>query len=148
MKIENYLAVLPSHDIYQLYSITMISLAVITAFWTTVITLFFNSLSDAWKDLGSEAKDAYITNVQNFVEEVKKDFADKLTKRKIKEPDDFEGNPDKVGAWCRRMTLFFQSNDILKEWERIELALGKIKGEKDNQAQWWADTQIRKFLTF
>jgi len=33
------------------------------------------------------------------------------------------------------MTLFFQSNDILKEWERIELALGKIKGEKDNQAQ-------------
>jgi len=33
------------------------------------------------------------------------------------------------------MTLFFQSNDISKEWERIEMALGKIKEEKDNQAQ-------------
>ena len=28
------------------------------------------------------------------------------------------------------------------------MALGKIKGEKDNQAQRWADTQIRKFLPF
>jgi len=51
----------------------MISLAVITAFLTTIITLFFNSLSDAWKDLGKEAKDTYATSVQNFVEEVKKD---------------------------------------------------------------------------
>ena len=28
------------------------------------------------------------------------------------------------------------------------MALGKIKGEKDNRAQRWADTQIRKFLPF
>ena len=28
------------------------------------------------------------------------------------------------------------------------MALGKIKGGKDNQAQQWADTQIRKFLPF
>jgi len=33
------------------------------------------------------------------------------------------------------MTLFFQSNGISKEWKRIEIALGKIKGEKENQAQ-------------
>jgi len=33
------------------------------------------------------------------------------------------------------MILFFQSNDILKEWERIEMALEKIKRGKDNQAQ-------------
>jgi len=31
------------------------------------------------------------------------------------------------------MMLFFQSNDISKEWERIEMALGKIKEGKDNQ---------------
>jgi len=37
---------------------------------TTIITLFFNSLSDAWKDLRSETKDAYATSIQNFVEEV------------------------------------------------------------------------------
>jgi len=46
------------------------------------------------------------------------------------------------------MTLFFQSNNILKKWERIEMALGKIKGGKDNWAQRWTDTQIRKFLPF
>jgi len=58
----------------------MISLAIIMAFLTTIITLFFNSLSDAWKDLGKEAKDAYTTSVQNFMEEVKRDFADKPAK--------------------------------------------------------------------
>jgi len=66
----------------------------------------------------------------------------------MKEPDDFEGNPDKVRAWYQRITLFFQSNDISKEWKRIKMALGKIKGGKDNRAQRWADTQIRKFLPF
>jgi len=65
----------------------MISLAVITAFLTTIITLFFNSLSNAWKDLGKETKDTYAISVQNFMEEVKKDFADKPAKRKTKEPD-------------------------------------------------------------
>ena len=113
----------------------MISLAIIMTFLTTIITLFFSSLSDTWKDLESEAKDAYVASIQNFIEEVKKDFADKLAKRRIKEPDDFKESSDKVRAWCRRMTLFFQSNGISKEWKRIEIALGKIKGEKENQAQ-------------
>jgi len=93
----------------------MISLAIITAFLTTIITLFFNFLSNAWKDLKKEAKDTYTTSIQNFMEEVKKDFADKLAKRKIKEPDNFERSPDEVRAWCQRMTLFFQSNDISRE---------------------------------
>jgi len=93
----------------------MISLAVITAFLTTIITLFFNSISKAWMNLKAETKEVYATNVQTFIEEVRKDFADKPTKRKMKEPDDFKGSPDKVRAWCRRMTLFFQSNDISKE---------------------------------
>jgi len=46
------------------------------------------------------------------------------------------------------MTLFFQSNNISREWERIEIALGKIKGGKENRAQRWADAQIQKFLPF
>jgi len=74
-------------------------------------------------------------NVQTFIEEVRKDFTDKLAKRRIKKPDDFEGNPDKVRAWCQRIMLFFQSNDISKEWKRIEIALEKIKGGKNNWAQ-------------
>jgi len=39
-------------------------------------------------------------SVQNFVEEIKKNFADKPAKRRAKEPDNFEGSPDKVKAWC------------------------------------------------
>jgi len=66
-------------------------------------------------NLKAETKEVYATNVQTFIEEVRKDFADKPTKRKIKESDDFEGSPDEVRAWCRRMTLFFQSNDISKK---------------------------------
>jgi len=78
----------------------MISLAVITAFLTIIISLFFHSISKAWMNLKAETKEVYATNVQTFIEEVKKDFADKPAKRRTKEPDDFEENPDEVRAWC------------------------------------------------
>jgi len=120
----------------------MIPLTIITAFLGIIITLFFNSLADAWNKLGRETKDVYTTNIQNFVEKIKKDFTDKLTKRRMKESDDFKGGPDEVKAWCQRMTLFFQSNNISREWKRIEIALGKIKGGKENRAQQWTNTQI------
>jgi len=118
------------------------------AFLTTIIVLFFNSISKAWMNLKAKMKEVYATNVQTFIEKVRKDFIDKPAKKKIKEPDNFEESPDKVRAWCRRMTLFFQSNGISKKWKRIKMTLGKIKGEKDNRAQQWADTQIKKFLLF
>ena len=126
----------------------MILLAVIMAFLGTIITLFFNFLANAQKDLGKETKNVYAMSVQNFVKEIKKDFADKPAKRRAKKPNDFERSPDKVKAWCQRMTLFFQSNGISKEWEKIEIALGKIKRGKNNQAQQQANTQIKKFLPF
>jgi len=113
----------------------MIPLAIITAFLTTIISLFFNFISEAWTSLKAKTKEVYATNVQTFIEEVRKNFANKPAKRRTKEPDDFKGNPNKVRAWCRRMMLFFQSNDISKEWKRVEMALGKIKGGKDNRAQ-------------
>jgi len=78
----------------------MILLTIITAFLTTIIALFFNSISNAWTNLKAKTKEVYVTNVQNFIEEVKKDFADKPTKRRMKEPNDFEGSPNEVRAWC------------------------------------------------
>jgi len=81
----------------------MISLAIIMAFLTTIISLFFNSISEAWTSLKAETKEVYAMNVQTFIEEVRKDFADKPAKQRTKEPDDFEGNPDKVRAWCQRI---------------------------------------------
>jgi len=78
----------------------MIPLAVITAFLTTIITLFFNSISEVWTNLKAETKEVYATNIQTFIEEVRKNFANKPTKRQMKELDDFEGNPDEIRAWC------------------------------------------------
>jgi len=113
----------------------MIPLAIIMVFLTTIIILFFNFLSNAWKNLESKTKEVYTTSIQTFIEEVKKDFADKPAKRRMKELNNFKGNSDEIRAWCRRMILFFQNNNISKKWERIEIALGKIKEEKNNWAQ-------------
>ena len=126
----------------------MIPLAIIMVFLTTIIILFFNSLSNAWKDLESKTKEVYVTSIQTFIEEVKKDFADKLAKRWMKELNNFEGNLDEIRAWCRRITLFFQNNNISKKWERIEMALKKIKEEKNNWAQWWQICKLESFYPF
>jgi len=93
----------------------MIPLTIITVFLGTIITLFFNSLANTWNKLEGETKNNYATSIQIFVKEIKKNFVDKPTKRRTKEPNDFEGSSDEVKAWCQRMTLFFQSNDISKE---------------------------------
>jgi len=55
-------------------------------------------LSNSWKDLRGETKNIYAASIQNFMEEIKKDFADKPAKRRTKEPDNFEGSPDEVRA--------------------------------------------------
>jgi len=55
----------------------MISLAIIMAFLTTIISLFFNSISEAWMSLKAKTKEVYAINIQTFIEEVKKDFANK-----------------------------------------------------------------------
>jgi len=56
-------------------------------------------------------------------------------KRRMKEPDDYEGDPETGNAWCRRMTMYFQSNNISSNWERIKITRRKIKKGKDNRAQ-------------
>jgi len=58
----------------------MIPLAIITVFLTTIIFLFFNFISEAWMSLKAETKEVYAVNVQTFIEEVRKDFTNKLAK--------------------------------------------------------------------
>jgi len=58
----------------------MILLATITIFLTTIIILFFNLLSNAWNDLTNKARNTYVTNIQNFVKEVRRDFSTKPDK--------------------------------------------------------------------
>jgi len=38
------------------------------------------------------------------------------------------------------MTLYFNNQGVNNEWEKIEFALSKITGERENRAQKWADT--------
>ena len=53
----------------------------------------------------------------------------------MKEPDDYEGDPETVNAWRRYITMYFQSNNTSSNWEQIEITLRKIKKGKDNYAQ-------------
>ena len=65
--------------------------------------------------LNSEQSDSWLNSGHQGLDANRKDFTNKPAKWRMKEPDKFEGNPDEVRAWCQRMMLFFQSNDISKE---------------------------------
>ena len=66
----------------------------------------------------------------------------------MKEPDDYEGDPETVNAWRRYITMYFQSNNTSSNWEQIEITLRKIKKGKDNYAQRQANEKIAKFVPF
>jgi len=66
---------------------------------------------------------------------VEKELNKDKGKRRIKEPDDYEGDPETVNAWRRYITMYFQSNNTSSNWEQIEITLRKIKKGKDNYAQ-------------
>jgi len=86
-------------------------------------------------------------SIQEFVEEVKKELQPK-TRLRTEPPKDFEENSDDIANWYRRMMLYFNNQNIDSEWEKIEFALSKIIGERENQAQKWADTTIKVFIPF
>ena len=46
------------------------------------------------------------------------------------------------------MTLYFNNQGVNNKWEKIEFALSKIMGGRENQAQKWADTAIKVFIHF
>ena len=52
----------------------MIPTAVIIAFLTTILTLFYNPLIVAWNALTDKTQNTYATDIQTFMQEVKKDF--------------------------------------------------------------------------
>jgi len=66
---------------------------------------------------------------------VEKELNKDKGKRRMKEPDDYEGDPETVNAWRRYITMYFQSNNTSSNWEQIEITLRKIKKGKDNYAQ-------------
>jgi hypothetical protein len=129
----------------------MIDILVIAAFITTIASLFAKPFAQAWwRDLNDDERTVQVQNVQNFIEAVKAELKTppKPKKLKIPIPDDYHGDPAEVGAWCRRMTLYFQSEGIEDETDRITYALGKITKGKENRAQKWADERIKELLSF
>ena len=126
----------------------MVSEATILALITTLITLFFQpDLLTRWNIFSKEKKEELTSSVQDFVKEIKKDLHPK-TKLRTEPPKDFEGNSDDVANWCQRMTLYFNNQGINNEWEKIEFALSKITGGRENQAQKWTNTAIKVFIHF
>jgi len=113
----------------------MIPKATILALITTLITLFFQlDLFTQWNTLSKNKKEKVTNSIQEFVEEVKKELQPK-TRLRTEPPKDFKGNSDDVVNWYRRITLYFNNWNIDSEWEKIEFALSKITGGKENQAQ-------------
>jgi len=126
----------------------MIPKTTILALITTLITLFFQpNLLTQWNALSKNKKEKVTDSIQEFVEKVKKELQPK-TRLKTEPPKDFEGNSDDVANWCRRMTLYFNNQNIDSEWEKIEFALSKITRGRENRAQKWADTAIKAFIPF
>ena len=46
------------------------------------------------------------------------------------------------------MTLYFNNQGVNNEWEKIEFALSKITGGRENRAQKWANVAIKVFIHF
>jgi len=114
----------------------MIPLPVLLSFLTAIIAVFWGGDTlTGWNNLSEDERNGLAAAIQKLFKATKKDLSMGQTTRKAKEPDDFEGNPEDVNAWCQCMTMYFQSNGIKNEWERIEIALGKIRKGKDNRAQ-------------
>ena len=112
--------------------IIMISEATILVLITILITLFFQpDLLTQWNTFSKEKKEELISSVQDIVKEIKKDLHPK-TKLKTEAPKDFEGNSDDIANWCQRMTLYFNNQGVNNEWEKIEFALSKIMGGREN----------------
>jgi len=127
----------------------MIPYNIITSFLTTVFMLFFGqSMLQTWNNIDQTEKNEHLWNIQFFFRSAGKKLNKDKGKRRMKEPDNYEGNPETVNAWYKHMTMYFQSNNISSNWEWIEIALGKIKKEKDNHAQWWVNKNITKFVPF
>ena len=114
----------------------MIPLPVLLSFLTAIIAVFWGGDTlTGWNNLSKDERNGLAAAIQNLFKATKKDLSMGQTTKKAKELDDFEGNLEDVNAWCQRITMYFQSNGIKNEWEQIEIALGKIRKEKDNRAQ-------------
>jgi len=112
----------------------MIPYSIIILFLTTVFVLFFGQLMlQTWNNIDQTEKNEHFQNIQSFFRLAEKELNKDKEKKRIKEPNDYEGDPETVNVWHRCITMYFQSN-ISSNWEQIEITLRKIKKGKNNHA--------------
>ena len=58
-------------------------------------------------------------------------------REKMKEPDNYNGSLEEVNIWYQRMTMFFQSDNIENDWERIKITLERRQISKGDKYQVW-----------
>jgi len=77
----------------------MIPYSIITSFLTTVFVLFFGQLMlQTWNNIDQTEKNKHLRNIQSFFRLVRKKLNKDKEKRRMKEPDDYKGDPETVNA--------------------------------------------------
>src|SRR5688572_19263904 len=125
----------------------MITEAAIIAFLTTFLSLFIIGGIERWNNLNDTDKASHTSNLTTLVNQVIREIKPE-SEEKVTPPDDFEGDPDQVSGWCRRMENYFDQKRITSDWIRITQTLMKIKKGKGNIAQRWADTYMERLIAF
>jgi hypothetical protein len=127
----------------------MIPTNIIIAIVTAILAVFSGGLYNRWNRFSDAQRQSVAEAVGEFVTAVKKEIEpDRKRKILVSAPDDFKGEPELISAWCRRMTMYFQDNGITNSYERMTVALSKVKKGKDGRAQKWADDAIMRMVPF
>ena len=78
-------------------------------------------------------------SIQRIFKVIKKELKSR-NQLKAEPLKNFEENSTKISNQYKRMILYFNNKEISNNWERSR--------RKDHQAQKWANTTIRIFLSF
>lgn len=123
----------------------MIPFNISVAFFTAIFTIIGRTILTKWVGAIPQAQ---VTAVGNITAVKKELEPEKKKKILFAIPDDYEGEPETVGTWCRWMTVYFQASDITNPYDRIMIAVSKVKKGKEGRAQKWADKCITDIVPF
>jgi hypothetical protein len=67
---------------------------------------------------------------------------------KVDPPEYYEGDPEEIDTWLRRMNYYFGQVNVTNTFTRMTYAIQRIRKGKNNQAANWANGKIREQALF